>query len=293
MDVITAFLEANLLQEVWVKQPPGFEQKGPNGKILACRLNKALYGLKQGPREWYSTLKEYLISIGYQRIDADHSVFIHENGIIIAIYVDDLLLIGPDIPDIKNLKLQLSERFRMKDLGQIGWYLGMQITRNRANRTIWINQSTYIKRAIELLDMSDCKPVKTPMDFSCQLKKGVYRKSDQWIDYQATSEELAGYQSLIGVLLWIACQTRPDIAYAVSKCSRYAANPTPDHDIAIKRIVRYLAGTTELGLRYGPTRANGAEAEGEVKGGLVGYTDSAYADCLNTRSSTSGYIYFL
>jgi len=174
MDVVTAFLEAHLKEEVWVQQPPGFEQKGPNGTFLACRLNKALYELKQAPREWYATLKVYLIFIGYQRVEIDHSVFIHDNDIIIAIYVDDLLILGPNISDIEALKLQFAERFQMKDLGSIGWYLGMHITRDRAERTLWINQSTYIKRAIELLGMSDCSPTKTPMHHRCQLKKNVY-----------------------------------------------------------------------------------------------------------------------
>jgi hypothetical protein len=157
-----------------VQQSPGFEQKGPNGTFLACRLNKALYGLKQAPREWYATPKVYLIFIGYQRVEIDHSVFTHENGIIIAIYVDDLLILGPDIFDIQALKLQFAERFQMKDLGSIGWYLGMHINRDRAERTLWINHTTYIKRVIELLGMSDCSPTKTSMHHQCQLKKNVH-----------------------------------------------------------------------------------------------------------------------
>jgi len=213
-------------------------------------------------------------------------VFIHDNGIIIAIYVDDLLILGPNISDIEALKLQFAERFQMKDLGSIGWYLGMYITRDRAGRTLWINQSTYIKRAIELLGMSDCSPTKTPMHHRCQLKKNVYWKSKEWVEYQATPEEIAGYQSIIGTLMWIACQTRPDIAYAVGKCSRYAANPTPDHDLAVKQIIRYLAGTAQLGLRYGPSKMEGV-------GGaeFFGYTDSAHADCLDPKVHLRLYVF--
>jgi len=111
MNVVTAFLEAHLKEEVWVQQSPRFEQKGPNGTFLACRLNKVLYGLKQAPREWYATLKVYLIFIDYQRVEIDHSVFIHDNDIIIAIYVNDLLILGPNILNIQALKLQFAERF--------------------------------------------------------------------------------------------------------------------------------------------------------------------------------------
>ncbi len=136
MNVVIAFLEAHLKEEVWVQQPSKFEQKESNGIFLACRLNKALYGLKQAPREWYAILKIYLIFIGYQRVEIDHSVFIHDNDIIIAIYVDDLLILGSNIFDIEALKLQFAERFQMKDLGSIEWYLGMHITRDRAERIL-------------------------------------------------------------------------------------------------------------------------------------------------------------
>jgi len=176
----------------------------------------------------------------------------------------------------------------MKDLGSIEWYLGMHITRDRAERTLWINQSTYIKRVIELLGMSNCSSTKTSMHHRCQLKKNVYRKSEQWVEYQAIPEEIGGYQSIIGTLMWIACQTRPDIAYAVSKCSRYSANSTFDHDLAVKQIIRYLVDTAELRLRYEPFR------EKEVEGAeFFEYIDSAHANCLNSRRFTFGYMFFL
>jgi len=137
----------------------------------------------------YSTLKTFLTSIDYERIHADHSVFVHVNGIIIAIYVDDLLLLGPDIKSIQKLKDQLNSCFRMKDLGPLAWYLGMQITRNRSKRIIWINQSTYIKQAIEDLDMVSCNPVGTPMDAGYALRKDVYLKGGVWIEYSTSKEE--------------------------------------------------------------------------------------------------------
>jgi transposase InsO family protein len=128
MDVVTAFLEAHLKEEVWVQQPPGFEQKGPNGTFLACRLNKALYGLKQAPREWYATLKVYLISIGYQRVEIDHSVFIHDNGIIIAIYVDDLLY-----PRTKYIRYPSSEAAICRTLPNERSWLNRVVSRNAHN----------------------------------------------------------------------------------------------------------------------------------------------------------------
>ncbi len=288
INVVIAFLEAHLKEKIWVQQSSRFEQKESNETFLICCLNKALYELKQASREWYATLKVYLIFIDYQRIEIDHSVFIHDNGIIIAIYVNDLLILGPNIFDIQALKLQFAERFQMKDLGSIEWYLGMHITRNRAERTLWINQSIYIKRVIELLSMSNCSPTKTSMHHRCQLKKNVYWKSKKWIEYQAISEEIKSYQSIIGTLMWIVCQTRSDIVYAVSKCSRYSTNSTLDHDLAVKQIIRYLVDTAELRLRYESFKVKRVE-----RAEFFEYIDSAHADCLNSRRFIFDYMFFL
>ncbi len=215
-------------------------------------------------------------------------MFIHDNDIIIAIYVNDLLILEPNIFDIKALKLQFAERFQMKDLDSIEWYLEMHITRDRAERTLWINQSIYIKRVIELLSMSDCSPTKTSMHHRCQLKKNVYWKFKKWVEYQAISEEIENYQSIIETLMWVVCQTRSDIVYAVSKCSRYSTNSTLDHDLAVKQIIRYLVETAQLRLRYESFKVKRVE-EAE----FFEYIDSAHANCLNSRRFIFDYMFFL
>jgi len=201
MNVVIVFLEAHLKEEIWMQQSLKFEQKESNEIFLICRLNKILYELKQTSRKWYATLKVYLIFIDYQRIEIDHSVFTHQNDIIITIYVNDLLILESNIFNIEALKLQFTERFQMKDLDSIEWYLEMHITRDRVERTLWINQSTYIKRVIELLSMSNCSSTKTSMHHRCQLKKNIYWKFEQWIEYQAISEEIESYQSIIETLM--------------------------------------------------------------------------------------------
>ncbi len=168
---------------------------------MICHLNKTLYELKQTSWKWYAILKVYLIFIDYQRVEIDHSMFTHQNDIIIAIYVNDLLILESNIFNIKALKLQFAKRFQMKDLDSIEWYLEMQITRDRIERTLWINQSIYIKQVIELLSMSNCSSTKTLMHHRCQLKKNVYWKSEQWVEYQAISEEIKSYQSIIKTLM--------------------------------------------------------------------------------------------
>ncbi len=228
------------------------------------------------------TLVDYLKSLGYERLEHDQCVLVHQNGIIIAIYVDDLPLLGPDLAKIGQLKKQLSDRFRMRDMGAISWYLGMEVSRDRANRTLFIDQTAFIDRMLEDLGIEKCKSAKVPIDFGTEMVK--YRYIGE--DYEATKGEIQGYQSLVGTSLWLACMTRVDIFLAVGKCSRYASNPTPSHDVTLKRIVRYLKGSEELGLRYGPCLKN-------KDGKLLGYTDSSYGDCFDTRRLTSEYIYLL
>ncbi len=215
-------------------------------------------------------------------------MFIHDNKIIIAIYVNDLLILKLNIFNIKALKLQFAERFQMKDLDSIKWYLEMHITRDKAEWTLWINQSIYIKRVIKLLSMSDCSSTKTLMHHRCQLKKNVYWKFKKWVEYQATSEEIENYQSIIETLMWIVCQTWSDIVYAVSKCSRYSMNSTLDHDLAVKQIIRYLVETAQLRLQYESFKVKKVE-----RAEFFEYINSAHANCLNSRRFIFDYMFFL
>ena len=138
MDVKTAFLYSNVEETIYVTQPIGFET---GHKV--CKLKKALYGLKQSPRVWYNTLAAFLKELGFEPIAADYSVF--GNGTtIIAIYVDDILLAGPDKQEIQRIKDKLYERFEMTDLGECRYYLGMTVTRDRANRILRLGQVGYI-----------------------------------------------------------------------------------------------------------------------------------------------------
>jgi len=271
-----------------VQQSSKFKQKESNEIFLTCCLNKILYELKQISQEWYAILKVYLIFINYQREEIDHSMFIHNNNIIIAIYVNDLLILESNIFDIEALKLQFAERFQMKDLDSIKWYLEMHITRDKAEWTLWINQSIYIKRVIKLLSMSDCSSTKTLMHHRCQLKKNVYWKFKKWVEYQAISEEIESYQSIIETLMWVVCQTRSDIVYAVSKCSRYSMNSILDHDLAVKQIIRYLVETAQLRLQYESFKVKIVE-----KAEFFEYIDSAHANCLNSWRFIFDYMFFL
>lgn len=269
MDVKTAFLYSDIDEEVYVEQPEGLD----NGTDQVCKLNKALYGLKQSPRIWYHTLATYLGTLGFQPLSSDLGVFSKQN-IYIAIYVDDLLLAGPSLEEVDILKSQLKERFEMTDLGPCSYYLGVEIKRDRRNRTIRLSQKAYIDKILQEQDMAHCKPVCTPMSTD-----KLYPADH---GYQATESDRHQYAKAVGSLMYLMMGTRPDLAYSVSCLSRFMANPTSQHTTAIKRVLRYLKGSRNLELTY----------RGEL-GGLLGYTDADWGADQETRRSTSGYVFSL
>lgn len=271
MDVKTAFLYGKIEEEIYVEQPTGLD----DGTGRVCRLKRALYGLKQAPRVWFQTLSDFLATLGFEPISADSGVFVcRKTGIFIAVYVDDLLLVGQDKEEISKVKKALNERFKMTDLGPCQYYLGIRIRRDRRNRTIYLDQQGYINKILELHGMSTGKAVDTPMT-TTKLQKA----KDGYI---APEEMKRNYQSAVGSLMYLMMGTRPDIAYAVSCVSRYSSNPTDPHWQAVKRIFRYLIGSKNLCLVY----------QGELEP-LAGYTDADWAGDPDTRRSTSGYVFDL
>ena len=161
MDVKTAFLNGTLKEVVYVVQPTGYEKEKEEGKV--CRLKKALYGLKQAPRRWYEVMHHFLISFGYTRLHTDNSVFRNGN-LIVAIYVDDILLCGPKKDEIQDLKAKLSSQFEMTDCGPCKHYLGMLIERNRVQRTLTLSQKTYLTGVLKDFGLQNAKAVTTPME---------------------------------------------------------------------------------------------------------------------------------
>lgn len=268
MDVKTAFLYGDIDEEVYMEQPPEFD----DGTGRVCKLNKALYGLKQAPRIWYQTLATFLESLGYYPLTSDVGIFVKDHTYI-AVYVDDLLIAGPRTEEIQQLKTALGNRFQMTDIGPCSHYLGMVVTRDRKSRTIRLSQKAYIEKILKDFGMREAKPQHTPM------------KTDQIEipeNYEPTDEIKTWYAKAIGSLMYAMLGTRPDIAYAVSYCSRFLAKPTEAHRAAAKRIMRYLKATIDLCLVY----------EGEIEP-LTGFTDSDWAGDRETRRSTSGYVFNL
>jgi hypothetical protein len=267
MDVKTAFLYGSVKEDIYVEQPTGFADD--SGKV--CKLNRALYGLKQSPRIWYETLSGFLETLGYYALNADLAVFFNGKTFV-TVFVDDLQIFGPNLPDINKLKRALNQRFQMTDLGPTKYYLGMEITRDRPNRTIRLSQRGYIEQVIKDFGFWNAKIKPTPMT------QNQLREADK--EYEADSAFRGTYQSAVGSLMYAMLGTRPDIAYTVAVLSRYCANPLPEHWTAVKHVFCYLLGSLDLDLVY-----SGNLTE------LVGYTDADWGGDRDTRRSTSGYIF--
>ncbi|GJZ73524.1 retrovirus-related pol polyprotein from transposon TNT 1-94 [Tanacetum coccineum] len=280
LDVKTAFLHGNLDEEIYMLQPEGFEQKGKEN--LVCRLNKSLYGLKQAPRCWYKRFDSFIIGLGYNRLHADPCAYFKRFGnndfVILLLYVDDMLVAGPNKDRISKLKAQLAREFEMKDLGPANKILGMQIHRDRVSRKIWLSQKSYVKKILQRFNMQDCKPISTPFPTNIKLSSKMSPSSEK----ERMEMSRVPYASAVGSLMFAMICTRPDIAHAVGVVSRYMAEPGKKHWEAVKRILRYIKGTSDVALCYGESGLT-----------VKGYVDSDYAGDLDGSKSTTGYVFTL
>jgi hypothetical protein len=285
MDVTTAFLHGDLEEEIYMSQPDYFAEKGK--EHLVCKLKKSLYGLKQSPRMWYQKYDTYVLSLGFTRAKSDHCVYYKAEGdrkLIIALYVDDMLFIGNSKEMISELKSQLSLKFEMKDLGSAKFILGMEIIRDRVGRKLWLSQRKYITNVLERFNMTDCKQQVVPMLHGTKLSVNDSPKSPDEIE----DMKRVPYASAVGSLMYAMVSTRPDIAQAVGVLSRFMANPGKSHWDALKRVLRYLKGTSQYALCY---QGNSVPSDRFVS--IQGYVDADWAGDVDTRRSTSGYVFMM
>ena len=274
MDVETAFLNGKLDEEIYMQQPEGYVK--PGEEHLACKLEKSLYGLKQSSRCWNKAFKESVEKLGFTQASADPCVFIRKKDTltIIAIHVDDLMILAKNILEMQRLKNSLKVQFKMKDMGELHYYVGVCIVQDKERKQVYLHQGQYIEKMLKKFGQTEAKPVSTPADLNVKLQKedGVSRPVDT-----------ITYQSIVGSLLYAAITTRPDIAQAVGVVSKFCANPTQSHLTAAKRILRYLKGTVYLGLSYKKC----------ADGNLIGYSDADWAGDVDDRHSTSGNVFLL
>ena len=276
MDVSTAFLHGELAEEVYMRQPEGFVEQGK--EHLVCRLKRSIYGLKQSPRCWNHALDSKLREMGFEQTSSDPCLYVHfdSEGVmfLVAVYVDDIVLGGRSEAKMNAVKKELSQKFEMKDLGPLHHFLGVKVIQDHLTEIIWIGQPSYTEKMLQKFGMYDSKPVSTPVNPDVKLVPS--ENPDDVCNQQR-------YQAVVGSLLYLSTKTRPDIAYAVSRVTRFCAKPTVEHWTAVKRILRYLKGTSNLGLLY----------REDTPAEITGYSDADWAGDVGDRKSTSGYVFLL
>ncbi|WJX63250.1 hypothetical protein P8452_48162 [Trifolium repens] len=270
LDVNNAFLHGDLQEDVYMSIPQGVHHFNPN---QVCKLLKSLYGLKQASTKWYEKLTGVLLAQGYHQSVSDHSLFTlkHDNMFTaLLVYVDDIILAGNSLDEFQRIKQLLDTQFKIKDLGQLKYFLGIEVAHSKVGITIC--QRKYCLDLLHDTCLLGAKPAKTPLDNSVKLHQ----------DTTQPYKDIAGYRRLVGKLLYLTT-TRPDIAFVTQQLSQFLSSPTQTHYDTACRVVRYLKGSPGRGLLF--------RRDAQLQ--LLGFTDADWAGCLDTRRSTSGYCFFL
>lgn len=273
MDVKSAYLNAPIDCEIFMEQAEGFEVQSKNGEKLVYKLKKSLYGLKQSGRNWNNMLHNHLVENNFVQSPTDNCVYTkHEEGeiVVMIVWVDDLIVGAKDPKLLSRNKQILKDKFKMKDLGKLTYYLGIDF--EQGDGYVKMNQKRYIKKVLSKFGMTDCKPRCTPSE-----QKFEYVNDEDFADSRK-------YREAVGSLIYIMMCTRPDICWIITKLSQYLSKPLQSHWIAMKQVLRYLKGTIDKELVY---------SKSDDRLVLVGYSDADWASSVDDRRSTSGYCFSL
>ena len=271
MDFSTAYLNADIDTIVYIEPPDGFISD-PN---YCWRLNKALYGLKQSGRCWNNLLNNFLTSHGFNRSMSDpclYTFFDGNNTVNLIVWVDDLLITASNQNLMDKIKDLLSRNFKMKDLGIPSYFLGIQFTFNKDS--IVLEQSMYVDKLLKRFNMTDAKTKPTPCPLGINKELG---------NASPLLEDNTLYREIVGSLIYLMVNTRPDISYVVTLLGQYMSKPTVAHLNLAKHVLRYLKGTKSLGLNF---------VKSNCELNIYGYCDSDWGGSLD-RKSISGYCFML
>ncbi|GJS65931.1 putative ribonuclease H-like domain-containing protein [Tanacetum coccineum] len=266
MDVKSAFLYGTIEEEVYVCQPPGFEDPQFPDKVY--KVEKALYGLHQAPRAWYETLSTYLIKYGFRRGIINKTLFIKKDKgdiLLVQVYVDDIIFGSTKKSLCDEFEGLMHKRFQMSSMGELTFFLGLQVQQKEDG--IFISQDKYVAEILKKFNFATVKTTSTPMEPNKALVK----------DEEAYSVDVHLYRSMIGSLMYLTT-SRPDITFAVCVYVRFQVTPKTSHLYAVKRIFKYLKGQPKLGLWYPRDSSFDLEA----------FSDSDYAGASLDRKSTIG-----
>ncbi|KAM3215020.1 hypothetical protein ACQJBY_067149 [Aegilops geniculata] len=239
------------------------------------QIDRSIYGLKQSPRAWYARLSQRLSQLGFVPSKADASLFIFSHGAIqiyMLVYVDDIVIAGSTPHVVDCLVQSLSASFPIKDLGRLEYFLGLEASFHSGGMTL--TQKKYALDLLHRVNMENCKSTSTPLATS----ESLSRHSGALLSI----DDSFRYRSIVGALQYLTL-TRPDISFAVNKVCQFLSQPTQVHWEAVKRILRYIKGTLDMGLRIRKSRFTGVSI----------FTDADWAGCVDDRRSTSGFAVFV
>ena len=278
-DIKQAFPTAPIDEEIYVEQPTNYSSNN-----LVCRLNKALYGLKQAARQWQLLLTSILSKLGFYNLVGDTSIYISgSRDIMLAVYVDDILVFAKDTPSIKELYNDLVRaKLDVVDLGEVKEYLGIEIYREEYS--LQITQQGFINRLLKRYNKDNIKPKTTP--YILGLKYEPYTE-------KALPADINRFQQEIGSLIYLTIYTRPDLTYAVNFIARFMSNPSPEHFKALDQIWGYLKETSNYAISIDLTSLKSLIQSANYKLNIKGYSDADWGGDPATRKSTSAYINIL
>jgi hypothetical protein len=288
LDVPTAFLNSTLKEKVYMSQPPGHHEGGDGTVIL---LVKTIYGTKQAPHEWNVDLSDFIEKkMGFTRCKSDTCIFVKMSRsgkvIILGVFVDDLIpsYHKEDEVEWHEYQAELVTKYDVKDKGDATWVLGMEVSRDRRSRLILVTHRLYQKNMLEKYGMSESSFNKTPAD----VEKLSIKDCPSTIE-EEKSVDRRQYMAMVGSLMYLSITTRPDISYAVSQLSRYMQFPGAKHVVAAKRVMRYIKGTPNHGLRF-DGRIMQQQEEQQKKITIAALCDADWGGEGDERKSRSGYI---
>ena len=266
MDVDNAYLNTALKDKIYMTVPPGYEVAGD--KVL--RLQKSLYGLKQSAQIWNQRLKDAINHMDFNAISADKCIYIRAVGehiTIIGLYVDDILILAKMQAIMEETKAGIKKALKVKDTGPVNRILRIQV--HRRGNLIMLEQTQYARKILLEYGMDQYTTVATPLDGYEAIKAAGPNEKQ--------SDERQ-YQQQIGSLMYLMKGTRSDLTFAVGKLSQFSTDPTVRHANAVTRVLRYVVGTTDLGICF------------KSNGDAVAYSDSAYGDDKKDCKSTYGHV---
>ena len=309
IDAHLAYLNGPIQTETWLKPPSNLpDQKGPGGEQWYCKLKYCIYGLPPAGRQWYQTMNNWMCSppsrkrgtsqdteqgpgklnlfdykkggYGLEQSKADSCLYMSKDrSLWVLVYVDDILVFSKDKAKTLHFYEAMAQRFKMTNEGELSHFLGMEIERDRKNRTIKLHQRKYCLDMLRKYNMQNCNPARAPSLSGSKLNSSDCPKTPE---EKAELKELQSeYMSIVGSMIYLSICSRPDISYRVGELARFMSNPGRSHMAAAKYLLRYIAGTTDLGILYGS--GNGIPR-------CVFWSDADWAADPETRRSTTGYV---